>query len=164
LIIWGGYGEGSKGETYLDDMWACDPLQLPAVVWKKVDLTPNPTPSAWHGTAAYANAMWTFGGETEGLSQLNTVTRFQFPLSFTGVESVTVSSLPPLPAPRSQPAAAAMTPGGIQASTPNSGEVSILLFGGLSDGQAITDTLVLTYTVELPPRHTVYLPLIVRSP
>jgi len=107
--------------------------------------------------------MWTFGGETTGPLPLATVTQFQFPLAFTGTSTVTVSAPASLPAPRVGSAAVAMPPGFIQASSPVTDEVRVLLFGGLSGGQAITDTLFLTYTVELPPVQKLYLPLILRD-
>lgn len=40
-------------------------------------------------------------------------------------------------------------------------QVDVLLFGGISRGEVISDTLV--YTVDVPPTYTVYLPLVVRQ-
>jgi N-acetylneuraminic acid mutarotase len=163
MIVWGGFGGwgGSGALTYLNDMWAFDPQTKQ---WTSVPIHGiTPPPLFMAGAASYGNTLWTFGGETLGGQLVNTVTRFTLRgVAVVDVEAKTeVGYIPAM----GIPTGIAFTydeeeEGGNTARTRTT-QVNVLLFGGKRNGQAIADTLVLTYTVEVPSSN-IYLPLILR--
>jgi hypothetical protein len=106
----------------------------------------GPTGRAQMAGVAYGSRVLIMGGMDASGDELDEVWELD-------VATTSWRALPPLPAPRRMAAAAILEE--------RDGQVDVLLFGGISEGEVISDTLV--YTVDVPPTYTIYLPLVMRQ-
>jgi hypothetical protein len=139
----------------LEDVWLFDfqtlqwtqILPLPSTSSSDARVSePGPTGRAQMAGVAYGSRVLIMGGVDESGTELDEVWEFDVTLTHW-------RALPPLPAPRRLAAAAILEE--------REDQVDVLLFGGISNGQVISDTLV--YTVDVPPTYTVYEPLVMRQ-
>ncbi len=90
--------------------------------------------------------MWLVGGKNSNDEDVAEVWEFNFATN-------RWRSLPPLPAPRSN--------AGLTVFPNPDGTVTLLVFGGESDGVPIAETMAMTVT--FPPTYIIYLPLVIRQ-
>jgi hypothetical protein len=153
-------GIGADGEP-LADMWLFDlETRTWTQEWPRLGLfvlsadgmsiretaVVSPTARAEVAGVIYGNRFLVLGGVDESGAELDEVWEYD-------LATHSWRALLPLPAPRRQAAAAILEE--------REDQVDVLVFGGISGGEVISDTLV--YTVDIPPTYTVYLPLAMRQ-
>lgn len=138
----------------LDDVWLYDfQSRIWIPVWPPTLATASdgresfagPTGRAQMAGVAYGSRALILGGMDESGAGLDEVWEFDAATS-------SWRALPPLPAPRRMAAAAVLEE--------RADQVDVLIFGGISGGEVISETLV--YTVDVPQAHKIFLPLVVR--
>lgn len=136
----------------LEDVWLFDfqslqwiqILPLPSTFSSAARVSePGPTGRAQMAGVAYGSRVLIMGGMDASGDELDEVWEFN-------MATTSWRALPPLPAPRRMAAAAILEE--------REGQVDVLLFGGISEGEVISDTLV--YTVDVPLTYMIYLPAI----
>ncbi len=149
------YGGMKQDGTFLDDVWEYDPVTnqwtrrtpemgnmpngLRAVNMPSAVRAVNMPPArAFHAVAAQGDRMWILGGRNEAGTGLSDVIEFDLSRN-------TWTELAPLPAPRTFHAAAAA--GWSQTN-------QILIFGGLSGGQAVADPIIIELGQPAAPTPT----------
>lgn len=105
----------------------------------------SPTARAEMAGVTYGNHFLVLGGANENGAELDEVWDYNLILH-------RWRALPSLPAPRRMAAAVILEE--------REAQVDVLVFGGISEGEVISNSLV--YTVDILPTYTAYLPLAVR--
>lgn len=153
---------GNDGEIVRNDFLCYDPA---VKNWANIETHGDPTPGELYGyayrlpweskadlnlqqdtvTSQASGRMWLVGGKNGNGEDVAEVWEFNFATN-------RWRALTPLPAPRSD--------AGLTVFPNPDGTVTLLVFGGESDGVPIAETMAMTVT--FPPTYTVYLPLVLR--
>ena len=158
FLIFGGIGADGKP---LNDIWIFD-LETRTWMQELPRLGPfsfateggsiqqtavvSPTARAEMAGVTYGRRFLVLGGVDENGTELDEVWEYD-------LATHSWRALPSLPAPRRMAAAAILEE--------REAQIDVLVFGGISGGEVISDTLI--YTVDVPPTYAVYLPLVIRQ-
>lgn len=151
---------GNNGQAVKDDFLCYDPA---IHTWSEIEVAsdkPEPLYLSTGGhldeddlnrqqnltTVQTGGRMWLVGGKNSNDEDVAEVWEFNFATN-------RWRSLPPLPAPRSN--------AGLTVFPNPDGTVTLLVFGGESDGVPIAETMAMTVT--FPPTYIIYLPLVIRQ-